>query len=117
MLLELTRALSNATINSKVIDKRDIMLMFKITNSAEDGYSADALMVHLIAVQRNDLLNINETHHSVFCIEMRKIHEWDKSGVETIQFAKLMEVQIQELEGKYRQHLAKVQADQQSSNE
>lgn len=110
MLVELQRVLSNSVVNSELIDKRNLMLVTKITNSATDGRSVDALMFQLVAVQQDDSLGILETHHSVVTMEMFKLHEWDKSGMETIQLTKLFETMIQELEGKFRAHTEAVKA-------
>lgn len=104
MLMELTRLLNNACINSELIDKRNLMLMTKLTNSKTDGQAVDALMIQVIAVQQEDELGIMETHHSVINMEMFTIHEWDKSGVETVKLTKLLDSMVLDLESKFRQH-------------
>lgn len=104
MLVELARILNNVTVNSEHISCRDLLLVTKITGSAEEGRNADALMLQLVAVQQDDELDILETHHSLVTMEMYKVHAWDKSGVETIKVTKLFESMIMELESKFRQH-------------
>lgn len=104
MLVELTRILGNVTVNSDLIDSRNLMLVTKITGSAEDGRGTDALMLQLVAVQEDGDLDILETHHSLVTMEMYKVHAWDKSGVETIKVTKLFESMVMELESKFRQH-------------
>lgn len=111
MLVELTRILNNVTVNSKEIDSRNLMLVTKITGSAEDGRGTDALMLQLVAVQQDDELDIMETHHSLVTMEMYKVYAWDKSGVETVKVTKLFESMIMELESKFRQHKEAVEKD------
>lgn len=108
MLKEWTRLLSNACVNSKLVNTRDLILTTKITNSATDGKSVDALMIHLVGVQVDEEFDIQETHHSSVVLEMFKVNAWDDSGMETIELTKLLDTMVLEIESKYRQHLDKV---------
>lgn len=116
MLKEWTRLLSNACVNSKLVKTRDLVLTTKITNSATDGKSVDALMIHLVGVQIDEELGIQETHHSSVVLEMFKVYAWDSSGMETIELTKLLDTMVLEIESKYRQHLDAVKKAQELDN-
>ena len=112
MLKEWTRLLSNACVNADYVQTRDLILTTKITNSATDGRSVDALMIHLVGVQTVEELEIQETHHSSVILEMFKVEAWDSSGMETIELTKLLDAMVTEIDRKYKQHLDAVKEAQ-----